>query len=82
MMTKPKEPLPFLLTSDPPDPDCAGCIYEAKGRGIAGRCDYLQIAGHARILICGPGKECTVKVLKKKPRHHRGRPITIKGGGG
>lgn len=34
------------------------CIYYSK---VDGTCGYGLITGHSRILICGPGNECTVK---------------------
>lgn len=48
------------------DPACKGCIYYSDGRTSIKTCNFLSMTGHARIKICGPGKDCTVKVTKKE----------------
>ena len=44
---------------------CTGCKYyrplSTCGKGENRACDYLLITGHARSLICPPGKRCTVR---------------------
>lgn len=42
------------------DPYCVGCRYYTRTRGRQ-HCDYQRAKGQSRSLICGPGKDCTVR---------------------
>ena len=45
---------------------CEGCIYRAYICSGLYCCDYIGFTGHARSLVCPPGKLCTLK--KAAPR--------------
>jgi len=45
---------------------CKGCYYYGGGCETTATCNYIFIVGHRR--PCPPGKDCTVKKAKRKPR--------------
>ena len=55
------------LGPTPVDKYCKDCIYYDSQH----ICDYIGITHHARILICPPGKACTVRVLKEDAKKKR-----------
>lgn len=50
------------------DPYCVSCGYYLPiSSTYPGRksCHYMDITGHARIKICPPGKDCTVRKVRE-----------------
>lgn len=46
---------------------CRGCIYRKRiFRANIEYCNYLEETGRARMLICPPGKDCTVRETRRK----------------
>lgn len=55
------------MAGNPNRKHCRGCIYWKRiSCTQVEYCNYLEETGHPRILICPPGKDCTVRETKRK----------------
>lgn len=55
------------MAGNPNSKYCRGCVYWKRiSCTQVEYCNYLEETGRPRILICPPGKDCTVRETKRK----------------